>query len=481
MANWADVEFRNTPKYRRMQNVVSLAADLLMLWDFLVSLSCGEGASRFWPAVGVTARSIAGEDHAKFLTGVVIGSLTLALTLRSATGLKRNSPVLESSFFVASRHRTACVVAAFVAAAFAAQIGHRSAQIWIVAWLLLLAPIHIASRWGFAIWLEKLESLGALREAVAIVGAPGARERLAVRIASGADIVGLYEMPSDQSHVLPPSEIETLREMGAGGRVDSVVFAVEAEHPSDISKIVERLKMLPIQLAICGEGERPAVATADFRILAGVPIRVFAKRPINRRDLLIKTTFDRVSAAILIIVLMPLMVFISGLIIFESRGPVIFRQTRQGWCNRQFTVFKFRTMQDAPQTCGGYTQTKRNDPRCTGIGRLLRSLSLDELPQLWNVVLGDMSLVGPRPHAEMLDEDDRGGREIVAEYALRYRVRPGITGWAQIHGARGATSTVEQLRRRVALDLYYIEHWSLWLDLRILARTPFCMAGKNAF
>jgi lipopolysaccharide/colanic/teichoic acid biosynthesis glycosyltransferase len=112
---------------------------------------------------------------------------------------------------------------------------------------------------------------------------------------------------------------------------------------------------------------------------------------------------------------------------------------------------------------------------------MLRRISLDELPQLWNVVRGDMSLVGPRPHADMLDEADRAGREIIAEYAKRFRVKPGITGWAQIHGARGPTLTVEQLQQRVDFDLYYIENWSLWLDFQILARTPLCLMGKNVF
>jgi putative colanic acid biosynthesis UDP-glucose lipid carrier transferase len=165
----------------------------------------------------------------------------------------------------------------------------------------------------------------------------------------------------------------------------------------------------------------------------------------------------------------------------SSQGPVIFRQRRKGWCGRDFIVFKFRTMRvDGAGAVRGY-QTQRGDARCTRVGRLLRSCSLDELPQLWNVLRGEMSLVGPRPHAESLHDIDRAGRAIVGEYAQRNRVKPGITGWAQIHGARGATATLDQLRRRVEYDLYYIDNWSLWLDLQILARTPFCMVGVNAF
>jgi lipopolysaccharide/colanic/teichoic acid biosynthesis glycosyltransferase len=127
-------------------------------------------------------------------------------------------------------------------------------------------------------------------------------------------------------------------------------------------------------------------------------------------------------------------------------------------------------------------QTIRDDPRCTKVGFVLRRTSLDELPQLWNVLRGDMSLVGPRPHAETLHRADRTGRIVVADYAQRHRVKPGLTGWAQINGSRGAIKTPEALRQRVAYDLYYIEHWSVWLDLKILASTPLAiLTGENAY
>ena len=480
MANWAEVEFRNPTKYRRLKGAVSLAADLLMLWDFLVSVACGQSANAVW-RVGSAALAAPEDSAASFLPEVVIGSLTLALALRFATHLKACDSV-STRYSFSSPHRCfLSTIIAFIAVALAVQIGHRSAQIWIVAWLFLLAPILATTRWGLVNWLIRLEKSGVLRESVAIVGASGARERLAVRIASEADIVGFYRPPSDRMRLLHPKEVEKLQELGADGCVDSVVFAVETEHATDISQIVERLKMLPVQVAICDDGERSRLATTDIRYLGGIPMKIVTKRPINRRDLLIKTVLDKMGGIFLLVVLFPLMFIVAVLIATTSRGPVIFRQTRQGWCGQRFTVLKFRSMHDTPKTCLGYAQTRRSDPRCTPVGRFLRSTSLDELPQLWNVVRGDMSLVGPRPHADMLDEDDQSGREIIAEYAQRYRVRPGITGWAQIHGARGATSTVEQLRRRVAFDLYYIEHWSIWLDLKILARTPFCMAGKNAF
>jgi putative colanic acid biosynthesis UDP-glucose lipid carrier transferase len=188
------------------------------------------------------------------------------------------------------------------------------------------------------------------------------------------------------------------------------------------------------------------------------------------------------AGAFLLALCLPLMLVIALAIASESPGPVLFRQRRNGWAGRLFTLFKFRTMHDVEPGTASVTQTRRNDPRCTRVGAFLRRTSLDELPQLWNVVIGDMSLVGPRPHADALHARERAGCELVAEYAQRQRVVPGMTGWAQVHGLRGGISSPEQLRRRVEFDLYYIDHWSLLLDLRILAMTPLAvLRAENAF
>jgi lipopolysaccharide/colanic/teichoic acid biosynthesis glycosyltransferase len=163
---------------------------------------------------------------------------------------------------------------------------------------------------------------------------------------------------------------------------------------------------------------------------------------------------------------------------------VLFRQRRHALDNREFDIYKFRTMRvaSAQDWPGRLVQTVRGDARVTRLGRWLRATSLDELPQLFNVLEGSMSLVGPRPHAVDMRTDARLGHEITARYSHRHRVKPGITGWAQVNGARGATETPAQLRRRVALDLHYIAHWSLWLDLRILLMTAGAVLRRtNAF
>jgi lipopolysaccharide/colanic/teichoic acid biosynthesis glycosyltransferase len=162
----------------------------------------------------------------------------------------------------------------------------------------------------------------------------------------------------------------------------------------------------------------------------------------------------------------------------DSAGPVLFRQRRKGFNAKQFVIFKFRTMsvmEDGPAVL----QAKRSDPRVTGVGKILRRSSIDELPQLLNVILGDMSLVGPRPHA--LAHDDHYG-DLLSEYAFRHHVKPGITGWAQVKGYRGETARIEQMKGRIDCDLWYINNWSLLLDLKIMALTCVAvMRRDNAF
>lgn len=200
--------------------------------------------------------------------------------------------------------------------------------------------------------------------------------------------------------------------------------------------------------------------------IAGMAVIDLNASPLTGANAMIKAAIDRVSAAGLLLVLSPLLILIAVLIRLDSPGPLLFVQQRHGGKGKVIRVLKFRTMTHRPDA--EFQQATRADPRVTRIGRFLRRTSLDELPQLINVCRGDMSLVGPRPHPVELN--DSYTRRIDA-YMQRHRVKPGITGWAQIHGFRGETDTVEKMARRVEYDLYYIRHWSLWLDVQILLLT----------
>jgi undecaprenyl-phosphate galactose phosphotransferase/putative colanic acid biosynthesis UDP-glucose lipid carrier transferase len=202
------------------------------------------------------------------------------------------------------------------------------------------------------------------------------------------------------------------------------------------------------------------------------------RAPLSKVELAAKRVLDVASAGAGLVILLPLLAVVSLAIKLDSRGPVIFRQSRRGFNGREFLIWKFRTMTVTENGRAIY-QAKRNDERVTRVGRLLRVTSIDELPQLVNVLRGEMSLVGPRPHA--IAHDDEYGRSI-GKYAFRHHVKPGITGWAQVNGFRGGIPGLDWMKKRIELDLWYIDNWSFWLDLWIIVRTCFEVArGRNAY
>jgi Undecaprenyl-phosphate glucose phosphotransferase len=219
--------------------------------------------------------------------------------------------------------------------------------------------------------------------------------------------------------------------------------------------------------------------TSSVIELLGVPAINLVASPLSSSALVKKEAFDRVFAALALVALSPLLVAIAVAVKLSSRGPVLFRQRRKGADGRVFTIYKFRSMRVHTEAQGKVSQATRNDPRVTRVGAFLRRTSLDELPQFYNVLRGDMSVVGPRPHA--LEHDDLY-QSVVAGYIHRYRIKPGITGWAQVNGFRGETDQLEKMELRVAHDLYYLGHWSFWLDMRIIAATIFRgLVSPNAY
>jgi len=213
--------------------------------------------------------------------------------------------------------------------------------------------------------------------------------------------------------------------------------------------------------------------------LLGVPAINLAASPITDLRVLPKRIFDRMFALAALSALSPVMLAIAVAVKLSSPGPVFFRQKRKGIDGNQFEIYKFRSMKVHKEEAGRITQATRRDPRITAVGAFLRRTSLDELPQFINVLRGEMSVVGPRPHA--LEHDDIY-KDLVKGYMHRYRIKPGITGWAQINGYRGETDRIEKMMGRVKLDLYYMQHWTFWLDIKIVALTLWKgFVGSNAY
>jgi len=201
-------------------------------------------------------------------------------------------------------------------------------------------------------------------------------------------------------------------------------------------------------------------------------------KPLDEVAVLVKRIEDIVIASICLLITLPLMLVIALAIKLDSRGPALFTQKRLGANNLPFDLLKFRSMYVDQTDPLGRQLTRAGDPRITRVGRFLRIASLDELPQLINVIKGEMSLVGPRPHALAASAAGVAYARAISDYPIRHRVKPGITGWAQVNGWRGETTSIEQIRRRVEHDLYYVEHWSLGLDLAILGRTLFAVLSR---
>ena len=265
--------------------------------------------------------------------------------------------------------------------------------------------------------------------------------------------------------------IEDLIAAARAARVDDVVVALPWNADGPVVQAVERLKELPVNVYISSDlvgfqlAFRPALG--HFQQL---PMFEVVQRPISGWSSVIKAAEDYLLAGLALLLLAPLLVIVAIAIKLDSPGPVFFMQPRLGFNNRRFEIYKFRSMHHRETPEDEVRQASRDDPRVTRVGRFIRRTSIDELPQLLNVLDGTMSLVGPRPHALSHNEEFS---EQVRGYFARHKVKPGITGWAQVNGFRGETDTVEKIKARVEHDVFYAENWSLLFDLRILLTTVF--------
>jgi Undecaprenyl-phosphate glucose phosphotransferase len=240
----------------------------------------------------------------------------------------------------------------------------------------------------------------------------------------------------------------------------------------------DQIKALPVAARLLPDMRVRSLTNYTSSVRQRVLAIDIQRAPLSGAERLVKRLMDLCVGSLAITFFFPIMVLTAIAIKLDSRGPVIFRQYRKGFNGKQFTMFKFRTM-IVQENGATVIQATRHDPRVTPIGRLLRSASIDELPQLLNVLKGDMSVIGPRPHALA---HDTYFENLLSDYAFRHHVKPGITGWAQCNGARGATPSIEHISERVKLDLWYINNWSLWLDIQILIKTFFeVLRKRNAY
>jgi Undecaprenyl-phosphate glucose phosphotransferase len=346
--------------------------------------------------------------------------------------------------------------------------------IWLLCGGVSLAALHALLVPRINAW----SNAGRFARAVGVVGVNDTSRRFIEHTRrSSTDSMRLFGVYGEQARGLPSlhaglvvrGQISDLVREIRCGCIDTVVIALPASSAGLAARICKQLESCAADVHVLPDF--PGLHLKDRSPLDIAPLMTVAERPLKDWKAAHKRAFDLIAGSLLFLLLLPLLVLVAVVIRCESPGPILFCQRRTGFNNMDFTIYKFRTMHQAVADPNCNHQTSRGDLRVTGVGKWLRRLSIDELPQLLNVLKGDMSLVGPRPHAPNTRAGNLLLNAAVARYAHRHRVRPGITGWAQVNGCRGAICSTDEILRRVEHDLYYINNWSLLLDLRILGLT----------
>ncbi|MCP1335358.1 exopolysaccharide biosynthesis polyprenyl glycosylphosphotransferase [Futiania mangrovi] len=438
-------------------------AVLLGLTDAVAILAAGAAARGLYN-VAVLGEAFGAGQTAVAGAVVVLAYLAVARA-RGVFDVRDYNPYRFAYGRVAGSVFVAMLIA--VAVLFLAKLTDGVSRGWIAGWAALAVAGVPAVRFGVFSLLH---------------GPDGRRRLLAQRALVVAETQGLAQQAAGALGISRDVAVaEALTPCAAGGvaalvarvragvaahMLDEVVVAATPDRMKAARALAEALGDLPVQVRVCVTGT--GLRARGARLLDGGAVELsLAQGPRGRLGYLVKSLGDRVLAAVLLVLLAPVLAAIALAIRIEGRGPVLFSQARHGFNENVIRVWKFRTMtvvEDGPVIA----QARVGDPRITGVGRVLRRRSLDELPQLWNVLKGEMSLVGPRPHA--IAHNSAYGR-MIARYAGRHRVKPGITGWAQVQGFRGETRDVAAMQARIACDLHYIENWSLLLDLRVLFLT----------
>jgi len=351
-----------------------------------------------------------------------------------------------------------------LALAYITKISSDFSRGWAIGWSLGVYGLFLIGRGWLRLALRQWANAGRLARNVVIVGGGEPARRLIDKLrllpATEMAILGVFDdrpCPSSIGGVPVRGNIDALLAYSREVLIDEVILALPLTAEMRISELIDRLRETPADLRLSMEALSDAMPIRGVSFHGGVPVIEVVDRPLRHWNALTKWFEDKALGALLLILFLPFMAVIAALIKLDSRGPVFFVQERYGFNNKIIRVIKFRTMRAEQCDPSGAARTVRNDPRLTRVGGFLRRFSLDELPQLMNVVAGHMSLVGPRPHAITMRAGTQLYQDAVAEYLRRHRVKPGMTGWSQVHGLRGEIDTVEKAEARVRHDLHYIE------------------------
>jgi Undecaprenyl-phosphate glucose phosphotransferase len=380
-----------------------------------------------------------------------------------------------------------------ISISFFAKAGDAFSRVWLGSFYVIGLATLVAFRRGLFLLVRRWTQQGRLDRRTVVVGADERGENLINAIVAQRDndvrVVGLFDDRNDDRAAetiagrAKLGTVDDLVEFARRTRIDLVIFALPISAESRILQMLKKLWVLPVDIRLAAHSNKLRFRPRAYSYIGNVPVLDVLDKPITDWDVVTKWLFDKFVGSLMLLAASPVMLLAAIAIKLDSRGPVFFKQKRYGFNNELIEVYKFRSMYVEQCDSTASVLVTKGDARVTKVGAFLRRTSIDELPQLINVVLkGNLSLVGPRPHAVHAKAENRLYDEAVDGYFARHRVKPGITGWAQVCGWRGETDTHEKIQQRVEHDLHYIENWSVLFDLGILARTPLAvLSSRNAY
>jgi Undecaprenyl-phosphate glucose phosphotransferase len=378
----------------------------------------------------------------------------------------------------------------FTGASFFAKLGGEVSRLWLSAFYVVGLAALIAERLFLRALVRNWARQGRLDRRTIVVGSDKSGEDLIEALKTQDDtdieILGVFDDRNDNRALETCAgspklgKVDDIVEFARRTRVDLVLFALPISAETRILEMLKKLWVLPVDIRLSAHTNKLRFRPRSYSYLGKVPTLDVFEAPITDWDMVMKWLFDHVIGGLVLLLALPLMALVALAIKLDSPGPVLFRQKRFGFNNERIDVYKFRSLHHADTDPLATKVVTKNDSRVTRVGRLIRKSSIDELPQLFNVVFkSNLSLVGPRPHAVQGKLQSRLFDEAVDGYFARHRVKPGITGWAQINGWRGEVDSEEKIQKRVEFDLYYIENWSPLFDLYIVLKTPLALMTQN--
>lgn len=379
--------------------------------------------------------------------------------------------------------------ALLIIGAFFLKISEDFSRVWFGAWFVGGAVFLFFERLMLNFRVRKWGRNGTMERRSVIVGGGKSAEKLIRSLEQQADndirICGIFDdrvgerSPDVVAGYPKLGDIEELVEFSRRARISMLIVSLPLTAENRVLALLKKLWVLPVDIRLSAHSNNLRFRPRTYSYVGNVPMFDIFDRPIRDWDSVAKRCFDLVFAVLGIIVLSPIMIGAYLAVKFTSKGPAIFVQERHGFNNEIIRVFKFRSMFVEQQDMTARNAVTKGDPRVTPVGRIIRKTSIDELPQFFNVLRGDLSLVGPRPHAVQAQTRDKLYGEVVDGYFARHRVKPGVTGWAQINGWRGEIDHDDKIKMRTECDLYYIENWSVLFDLKILFMTPISLVTKS--